>query len=124
NPRRQGMNKAVKIILGAATLWPLVHLVLFLGFILSQFFLFSHKGSRPPAAIEGWFYVLFALPLVTLLWIVALLIIYIVNVFRNDRVPQDKRARWAVTLFLGNMIAMPIYWYLYIWREPQETRMQ
>ncbi|HET7854213.1 MAG TPA: hypothetical protein VFM04_07130, partial [Candidatus Methylomirabilis sp.] len=109
------MKRAAKIILGVATLWPLVHLVLFFGFLLSQFLLFSHKGSRPPAAIEGWFYVLFALHFVTLLWIVALLIIYIVNVFKNDRVPRDKKALWALVLFLGNMIAMPIYWYLYIW---------
>lgn len=115
------MKRAAKIILGVATLWPLVHLVLFFGFMVSQIFLFSQKGSRPPAAIEGWFYVLFALHFVTLLWIVALLIIYIVNVFKNDRVPQDKKALWAAVLFLGNMIAMPIYWYLYIWREPQQS---
>jgi hypothetical protein len=40
-----------------------------------------------------------------------------VNVFRNDRVDKDKKVLWAVVLFMGNMIAMPIYWYLYIWRE-------
>jgi hypothetical protein len=47
----------------------------------------------------------------------ALMAFYIVNVFRNDRVDKDKKALWAVVLFMGNMIAMPIYWYLYIWRE-------
>jgi hypothetical protein len=40
-----------------------------------------------------------------------------VNVFRNDHVDKDKKVLWAVVLFMGNMIAMPIYWYLYIWRE-------
>ncbi|NLG84554.1 MAG: hypothetical protein GX493_08130 [Firmicutes bacterium] len=50
---------------------------------------------------------------------------YIVNVFNTDLVDKDKKALWAVVLFFGNIIAMPIYWYLYIWREPkvaQQTR--
>jgi hypothetical protein len=40
-----------------------------------------------------------------------------VNVFRNERVNNDKKVLWAVVLFMGGMIAMPIYWYLYIWRD-------
>jgi hypothetical protein len=38
----------------------------------------------------------------------------IVYLFRTNRVPQPKKALWAVVLFMGNMIAMPIFWYLYI----------
>jgi hypothetical protein len=33
-------------------------------------------------------------------------------------VPNDKKALWAAVLFFGNMVALPVYWYLYIWREP------
>jgi hypothetical protein len=40
-----------------------------------------------------------------------------VNVFRNDQVEKDKKVLWAVVIFMGNMIAMPIYWYLYIWKD-------
>ncbi len=58
------------------------------------------------------------LHLFTMLAVMGLMVFYIVNVFRNDRVDKDKKALWAVVLFMGNMIAMPIYWYLYIWREP------
>jgi len=61
--------------------------------------------------------VLFPLHFLTMLEILALLVIYIMHVFKTDSVPQDKKALWAVVLFLGNMIAMPIYWYLYIWKE-------
>jgi hypothetical protein len=49
-----------------------------------------------------------------------LTVFYMVNVFRNDRVDKDKKVLWAVVIFMGNMIAMPIYWYLYIWREETE----
>ena len=31
-------------------------------------------------------------------------------------VPQDKKALWAVVIFMGNALAMPVYWYLYIWK--------
>ncbi len=40
--------------------------------------------------------------------------------FKTDVVPQDKKALWAVVLFLGNMISMPIFWYLYIWTKLKE----
>jgi len=39
-----------------------------------------------------------------------LFVIYIVHLFKTDRVPNNKKALWAVVLFLGSMIAMPICW--------------
>lgn len=67
--------------------------------------------------ISGLFPTVFVLHGITIFWIGALLVFYIRNVFKNDRVQKDKKALWAVVLFMGNMIAMPIYWYLYVWRE-------
>jgi hypothetical protein len=29
---------------------------------------------------------------------------------------------WAVVLFLGNMIAMPVFFYLYIWPDEEAGR--
>jgi len=49
-----------------------------------------------------------------------MIIIYIIHIFKTEKVPQDKKALWAVVIFLGNMIAMPIYWYLYIWKQEAE----
>lgn len=51
----------------------------------------------------------------------ALTVFYMVNVFRNDRVEKDKKVLWAVVIFMASVIAMPIYWYLYIWRESPVT---
>ena len=111
------MKKPTKILLGLASLWPLVYIVFFFIFVLSSFFFLSSsagQGVGPPVS----FMVIFLLHLLTMLWIMALTVFYIVNVFRNERVDKDKKALWAVVLFMGNMIAMPIYWYLYIWKEP------
>jgi len=107
------MEKPGKIALGAATLWPFVYLVIFFGFIFSSI-LFSPGGS---GSFPAMFAVLFALHIFTMLLIMGLSIFYIVDVFKNNRVDKDKKALWAVVIFLGNMIAMPIYWYLYIWKE-------
>ena len=45
-----------------------------------------------------------------------LLVIYIVNVFKNNTVESDKKALWAIVLFFGNIISMIVYWVLHIWK--------
>ena len=115
------MKKSTKILLALATLWPFLYMILFFVFIFSSIvFMPSHAGeeSGPPF----FFAAFIALHLLTMLWIMALTVFYMVNVFRNDRVDKDKKVLWAVVIFMGNMIAMPIYWYLYIWKEaPSST---
>ncbi len=114
--RVENMKKPVKILLGIATLWPFIYMILFFVFIFSSFLFFSRSGAQrsgPPV----FFLVIFPLHLLTMLWIMALTVFYMVNVFRNELVDKDKKVLWAVVLFMGNMIAMPIYWYVYIWKE-------
>jgi hypothetical protein len=109
------MNKTLKILLGLATLWPFAYLFLFFVFIFSTAFFMPKSGeeSGPPFL----FLAFMAVHIFTMLWIMALTVFYMVNVFKNDRVEKDKKVLWAVVLFMGSMIAMPIYWYLYIWKE-------
>ncbi len=109
------MEKPTKILVGIATVWPFVYMLLFMLFMSSAFlFLGNPGGGEPPLP----FFLIFPLHLFTMLAIMALTVFYIVNVFRNERVEKDKKVLWAVVLFMGSMIAMPIYWYLYIWKEP------
>jgi hypothetical protein len=105
------MSKPAKIILGMATLWPVFYVFLFFGFV---FFLIISRPSNE-AEIGPAFVILFILHGITMLWIFALLAIYIYNLFQNDRVDKDKKPLWAIVLFMGSIVAMPIYWYLYIW---------
>jgi len=109
------MKKPTKVLLGLATLWPFFYLILFFVVIFSTVVFRPGSGeSGPPPLIA----LILPLHLFTMLAVMGLMVFYIVNVFRNDRVDKDQKALWAVVLFMGNMIAMPIYWYLYIWREP------
>jgi hypothetical protein len=110
------MKKWMKILLGLATLWPFLYMILFFLFVFSTFFFISGSAG-PDSGPPFLFFLFFAVHIFTILWIMGLTIFYMVNVFRNNRVDKDKKVLWAVVLFLGSMIAMPIYWYLYIWRE-------
>ncbi len=76
----------------------------------------NNPSAEPPIIMM----VIFPLHFFTMFEIFVLIAIYIFYLFKTDVVPQDKKALWAVVLFLGNMISMPIFWYLYIWKKLRE----
>jgi hypothetical protein len=41
------------------------------------------------------------------------------NVFGNPSMVKNQRAFWVTSLIVGNVVVFPIYWYLYVWREPK-----
>jgi len=112
------LNKTARILLAAATLWPFVYAFLFTLFVLSTM---ARMTTSPASAERAFrpFAVVATVHMFTIFWIFALIAFYIVHLFRTDHVPTDKKALWAVVLFLGHMLSMPVYWYLFIWREPQ-----
>ena len=113
------MSKYKKIILGIFTFWPIVYMVIFFLFFLQSFFMaFSKKVHPNFSGIV--FFIIFGLHFLTIILVVFLLIIYIINVFKNKKISPDMKTFWAVVLLLGNFIAMPIYWYLYIFKEQNQ----
>lgn len=110
------MQKSSKLLLGAATLWPIVYMFIFFFLIFSM--MLFRPGPEPGGGFPPAVALIFGLHILTMLLIMGLTIYYIVDVFRNNRVDKDKKALWAIVIFMGNMIGMPIYWYLYIWKDP------
>ena len=113
------ISKPMAILVGVFTAWPLVYMFIFFFFALFISGPFMGGGTPPtgPHRAYQWFQLLLVLHLGTMLLMAALLAFYIVHVFKNPAIP-DKRTLWAVVLFFGNVIAMPVYWFLYVWREP------
>ena len=105
------MSKGKAIILGIFTAFPPLYVVFFFGTafvdVMTDFWTETTFVPR----------VIFPLHLFTILETFALMAIYIHNLFKTDRVPQDKKALWASVLLLGHMLTMPVYWYHYIWKE-------
>jgi hypothetical protein len=107
----------MRILIGVLTAWPLVYFILFFVFMFGTVIISGFFGREP---LGGLIVLVFVLHMFTILLSFALIAFYIVFLFKTDRVDADKKALWAVVLFLGNMIAMPVFYYLYIWKKPEE----
>ena len=86
-------------------------------FFLLVFSMVLFPGAEGESGAPPLVLLIFPLHLLTMLIVMALMVFYIVNVFKNERVDKDQKVLWAVVLFMGNMIAMPVYWYLHIWKS-------
>ena len=114
------LSRPLKLVIGALTALPLLYMLLFFTFIIGTVFWISmmpgeggSRSSGPPVAVcrslrrTSRHHDVDVRPE----------LFYIVFLFKTDRVPQDKKALWAAVLFLGNMLAMPVFFYLYVWPD-------
>ncbi len=87
-------SRGTTILLGIVSVWPIVYMGLFIAAMAYSFIV---AGPPDPEGFGELFK-------------------YIVHAYRTDLVPADKKVLWVVILFFGNFIAIPVYWYLYMWR--------
>jgi len=71
-----------------------------------------------PTIVPVGFMGFFAVHMFTILLMMALMVFYIIHVVKTDRLDQNMRIIWVVLMCTMAMFAAPVYWYLYIWREP------
>ena len=65
---------------------------------------------------------LFAALLITMLLMMGLMPLYIILVVKSDRLDQTMRIVWVVLICMLGIFAMPVYWYLHVWRnEPPSS---
>ena len=72
--------------------------------------------SQSYEATKSQFDLIFRIQLVAILVSWGVVASYLVYLFKTNYVPSEKKALWAVVIFLGNVFAMPVFWYLYVWR--------
>jgi hypothetical protein len=81
--------------------------------------------SQTPSPFIGiGFAGLFAAHLLTILLMLGLMPFYIVLVVKNARLDETMRIVWVVLICMLGMFAMPVYWYLNIWREAPAPTVQ
>ena len=114
------MSKFKRALIGAVTIWPMVYVALFFSFVLSNIFsVFHSSGTNVP--FTGLIPILI-LHFLTMILVVALMVGYVIHVFKNTRLTESKKTLWVIVLIFGNAIAMPIYWYLSIWTVPSDKQ--
>lgn len=110
------LSRRLKIILGVVTLWPFIYVVIaFAGMLTTALFL--GLGETQPTRMPLPVILMIVGHLITMFIIIALITFYVVYLFTTDRIRQDKKALWAVVLFLGHILAMPVFFVLYVWPE-------
>lgn len=115
------MNKPTKIVLGIFTFLPLVLFILSAGYVVVQ--MFSFWTSQEPYMPMFLFpYLGYAIPFIFLfgLFNLGLVIFYLVNIGQNDFLDIEKKFLWIVVVVTLNNLAMPVYWYVHIWKEKQQ----
>ena len=120
------LGKPVRILVGMATFWYALYLLLTvvsIGLFFGYVFLALLAGGETVSSLGTLFRRIlsleFMLPIhgCSLLLEVGLLIFYLVHTIKNTRASDSMR----IVLGLGHLflpfVAMPIYYYLYIWKE-------
>jgi hypothetical protein len=41
------------------------------------------------------------------------------KVYRNNFVPEEKKKKWVLLLVAGNIIILPVFWYIYIRKQTE-----
>jgi hypothetical protein len=120
------LGKPIKILVGIATFWYAIYLlltiagiVLFFGYVAVALMAGGESVEHLPRLFKEVVLLEWMLPihLCSLALEVGLLIFYLIHTIKNSKASDAMR----IALGLGHLflpfVAMPIYYYLYIWRE-------
>jgi len=124
------INRTVKILVGIATAFSVTmpfaiapFTMLFL-FTIMGVSIFNAENLVNQELFTGvlfvlFFYVFFSLSMCSGFFGLALKVFYIIHVVTNDRLEDMFKALFAVGMFFLSMIAMPVYYILYVWNEAE-----
>lgn len=108
------MSKPTKLLVAFTTFWPAIYMIAFFIFVLVFFLSMLLNLPIEAETFHTLLVVLIPLHLLTFAIIVALGVFYIYHLFRNDRIAPETKPVRAVVLLMGNVISMPVYWYVHI----------
>lgn len=96
---------------GVLTAMPMLYVAFFMCVAMGAILPERGRGNQVPVVFQF----LILGHMFQMLLIGGLLIYYISYLFKTPLVPNDKKSLWAIVLFMGNVIAMPVFWYHHVW---------
>ena len=96
------MKRIIHLSLAPFTVIPLIFTIVF---IIN---LFSFPDLWIPLET------MFAWVLYVVLMMIGLISYFVVHIFYTDRIRSDKKTLWTILLFFGHVVAIPIYWFLFV----------
>ena len=120
------LNKPVKILVGLGTLWFAVYPFLFMAVWLFSFAgmgLWSMDAPNPNTGPESMpffmfpFLLIFPIHFCTIFLGFILMAFYLIHVIKNTKADETVRIILGIGTFFMPFIAMPIYYYVYIWLD-------
>ncbi len=109
--REAGRSVRVRLVMGLFSFLPLAALIVMALIPAARQAGGVGVGPAGPAPVFPW---QIFIALMTLL----LLFFHVHFLYTNERVGRFGRIAWTVLLLLGNVLALPAHWYLYMWRRP------
>ncbi len=99
------MKKILKICLLILTVWPIIYLGLFARIIFERMLQ------------EGLNNYLYLFHTGTMLILFGLLIFYLVDLYRNEKIDGNQKMLWLLGFILLSAFLMIVYWVKFIWQD-------
>ena len=120
------LSKPVRILVGIASFWyafylllTIIGIVAFFGYVFVTLMVGDETVANLPRLFRDILSLEFMVPIhvCSLSLEVVLLIFYLIHTIKNTKASDALRIALALGHVFLPFVAMPIYYYLYIWRE-------
>ena len=110
-------NRVIAMGLGLLTFLPVSYAVVYLAVLLPRL---SGAMESPQVSGSEYFHLVNTVgQLNVVMGSVTLVLVgcCAVMAYRSAKVPAGKKGLWLAALLFGNVLALPVFWYVLIWRR-------
>jgi hypothetical protein len=105
------MTRVGASILGALTFLPFVGWAFIIVRIMQSPGDTAALESDPSGPLPSWMWAM----LLTVWLTIGLIIYYLFHLYKRSGLSGGERALWLFLIVFGNVLAMPLYWLMYVW---------
>jgi hypothetical protein len=109
------MNRFLAILIGFFTVFPFVSIAAMLYAYFGTT-VYPNGEVESPVSLPVLIVIVISC-LVTIVDVIVLPVPYVMHVFKNGRLNDNQKIVWTSVILVGNILAMPFYWYWYMWKQ-------